>query len=605
MQDASAKASAKTNTRRKRFRPDAQTLRTGILGGLFFGAGLVLAFPPFDIWPATLLMPLAIAWLAIASSERPISGALGAFLGAIPAWAFQHAWVVNVSELGYPFLVMYSASAAGLTTFLLAHIVRRFPRLPLGIPSALVWTLIETFRGEVYLGGYPWYLLAHPLIDVPALAAPGAVVGAYGLSALLAALAGAVVDGVVRRRPTSVLATSALATAAVVASLWTTLAMLPAPRPIGSVPVAIIQTNSEQDNRTASTPWEMIQLMRSLVQHTRDAALDNPAFIVWPESMMPGRTLDPVSIEVEKKGGVYYKVKPPPGSGDPFELNAWDFAEGTLALQNDTGIPLIAGSESYTNLRIAELPEGGIDYLADQTFNSAFLITAGRVQGRYDKIVLTPFGEVMPGLRHWPWLEQRVRALGAHGMAFDLSPGTSRAPLIVPRTGAAPLRVVTPICFEATMPNACRRLVYNGPTRLADIIVNGTNDGWFNSFAMVRGQHLLAARWRSLELATPMARAANTGISALVDHRGRLIASGVNKQARAVGVDGVLSGELPIVKDPSLYARGGWAVPWLLALLGLLLTIASFLPDRSRSTPPSTAATTKDTRSSSKKAPSR
>lgn len=600
MQDASANASGGAAKRRKRFRPDARALRTGVLGGLGFGAGLVLAFPPFDLWPATLLMPLAIAWLALASSERPVSGALGAFLGAIAAWAFQHAWVVNVSELGYPFLVMYSASAAGLTTFLLAHIVRRFPQLPLGISCALLWTLIEVFRGEVYLGGYPWHLLAHPLINVSALAAPGAVIGAYGLSALLAALAGAVVDGAVRRR-----STSALATLAGVASLWTILALLPAPRPTGSVSVAIIQTNSEQDNRTPSTPWEMIQLMRSLVRHTREAALENPDFIVWPESMMPGRTLDPPSIEAEKKGGVYYKVKPPAGSGEPFELNAWDFAEGTLALQSDLGIPLIAGSESYTNLRIVEVPEGGIDYVADETFNSAFLIADGRVQGRYDKIVLTPFGEVMPGLRHWPWLEERVRALGAYGMTFDLSPGAARSVLSIPRDDAPPIRAVAPICFEATMPNACRRMVYNGPRRLADVIINGTNDGWFNSFAMARGQHLLAARWRSLELATPMARAANTGISALVDHRGRLLASGVNKQARAVGVDGVLSGELPIVNDVSLYARGGWTAPWFAALLGLILSLASFFRPRTpRNTHASPTASAK-ARHSSKKAPSR
>lgn len=138
------------------------------------------------------------------------------------------------------------------------------------------------------------------------------------------------------------------------------------------------------------------------------------------------------------------------------------------------------------------------------------------------------------------------------------------------------------------MPNACRRLVYTGSRRSADLIVNATNDGWFNDFPMARGQHLLAARWRTIELATPMARAANTGISALVDHQGRLLASGVNKQSRAVGVDGVLSGELPIVRDPSLYALGGWMVPWFLALVGFLLSAASILSRRSVLQPSST-----------------
>lgn len=573
MHDASGSVPVHPPKRPQRI--EARSLGLGAIGGLVFGIGMILAFPPQGYWPATLLMPLAIAWLAGTRAPSCFSLGLGSFLGVLPAWGYEHFWIFNVSELGFPFIIVYSSFFAAITTWLLARVHRRFRWLPLGLACGAVWTLVEVARGDAILGGYPWLLAAHPLIDVPTLNRPGGVVGAYGISFLIACAAGSIIELLMLKR-----VRAGAATLASVGLIWFALSLLPVPQPVGHFRVAIIQTNVAQDNRTPTTPWETIEAMRSLVLHTREAALDQPAFIVWPESMMPGRTLDPASLAVEKAEGVYYKVRPPTGMGEPFEVNAWEFAEATLELQRDIRIPLIAGSESYTNLRIEPIPEGGIEYIADETFNSAFLIDNGVVQSRYDKIFLTPFGEVMPGIRHWPWLQNRVRALGAYGMPFDLSPGRSKNAFEIRWTGEMPLRAVAPICFEATMPNVCRRLVYGGGTRKADVIVNGTNDGWFNSFPLGRLQHLQSARWRSLELATPMARAANTGVSALVDHRGRLLASGINGQPGAIGADGVLSGELPIIREGSLYAAGGWITGWVLAALGLILSVWSCLPVR-------------------------
>ncbi|MBX3363110.1 MAG: apolipoprotein N-acyltransferase [Phycisphaeraceae bacterium] len=548
---------------------DWREFRTGVLGGLAFGIGLVLAFPPVGFWPATILMPLAIVMLVGRGIDRVGSASLGVVVGTLPAWAMQHAWVVNVSELGFPPLVLYSASFSGATTWLLARLVRRMPRLGLGASCGLVWCLVETIRGEILMGGYPWHLVAHPLIDVASLASPGGVIGAYGVSGLVAVLAGAIGDAVIKRR------TRAASIAIGATSLaWVGLSVLPAPSPTETIRVAVIQTNSRQDNRTPTTPWEMVELMRTLMQQTREAAAENPAFIVWPESMMPGRSMQASTIQAERDFGVYYKVIPPAAIGEPFALSAWEFADATASLQAELGVPLLVGSERYTNLRIEDSPESGIAYDADETFNSVFLVVGGEVAGVYDKMVLTPFGEVMPGIRYWPWLQARVRALGAYGMPFNLSAGKERTVLVAPRPEGGSLRLVAPICFEATMPNACRRLVYESGHRRADVIVNGTNDGWFNSFAMARGQHLLGARWRSLELATPMARAANTGTSALIDHRGRLVAKGVNNSTKTHDIDGVLSGELPIVEGVSVYAQGGWVAPWAFGAACLMLMYA-------------------------------
>ena len=546
-------------------RADRGTVRIGVLYGVAYGAAMVLAFPGFALWGFVLVMGAAMMLAVVRGVNHPGSVAIGVAIGTLPAWAFEHAWIINVSEMGYPFLVMYSGAGTGLMALIAARIVRRWRWLPLGIVGAIACCGAEVARGEVILGGYPWHLIAHPLVDVPAMASAGAVVGAYGLSALVCAIAGGVVDAVARRRVRTGVATCAFA-----AMLWAGLAVVPGPREDGEVRVAVVQTDNPQDNRTPATPWELIEQMQSIERSTREAAARRPDLIVWPESMMPGRTMDPASIEVEKRERVYWKVRPP--EGEMFTLDVYEFAMRTMELQRELGIPMLVGSESFENLRITMPPGGGVEYVGDRIHNSVFLVVDGRVaETRYDKMFLTPFGEVMPGIRHWPWLQRQVQALGAYGMPFDLSPGREGVVIRVPRDDERPaVRVMTPICFEATMPNVCRRLAYRGGERRVDLIVNGTNDGWFNFSRYGRAQHLQIARWRCVELGAPMARAANTGISALVDHRGRMV-------ERLESGNGVLSADLPIMEGRTAYAAGGWMVPWWIGGLGWLMLACTWV----------------------------
>lgn len=577
----SPSAPSQSRSKPETVRERRAALVTGLAAGLVFALGLVLSFPPFNVWPATILMPLAATWAAWRGRwgrTRWWGGtAAGVVFGTIPGWGFEHAWIFNVSELGYFPLVLLNAAFIGLYVALAARVFRRWPRAPFVLGAVAFWPLIEIFRGDVFGGGYPWYLAAHPLIAVSPLAAAGSVTGAYGVSMLLAAFAGAALDVALRRR---VMWGIAGAIGAVLA--WAACSVAPTTAVAGSVRIGIVQTNSQQDNRTPTTPYEMVELMQRLGTLTREAASQGPELIAWPESMMPGRTMDPASIQEEIAERIYYVVTLP--NGRELELNAWEFAEATLALQHEVGIPFLVGAEAFENLSISVTRERGVEYLADHTYNSVFLLRDGEVAPqRYDKIHLTPFGETMPGIRHWPWLQARLIALGAYGMSFDLTPGSQRTAFEVPRAGdGAPLRVVTPICFEATVPALCRRMVYAPrAARRADILVNGTNDGWFNAFPRGREQHFQAARWRAVELGTPMARAANTGVSALVDHRGRVIARGVHGDPVGIGVDGVLVGDLPMVEGATLYARGGWLVPWLAAAAGLLWVLLALLKPRS------------------------
>lgn len=570
-------------------RIDRHALTRGLIAGLIAGILMACAFPGPGLWPLALVWPIPVIWLATRTTTHLRSTALGVWLGMFPGWAHIQLWVFNVSELGFVPFALYCAIYPALYLLCAAHVHRRFPSLPAGLVAALLWTFTEFFRGEIFGGGYPWYLTSHPLIESAPLTLAGATIGSYGLTALIAGLGGSVVDLTRQRILAGAIALLSCA------SIWAVASLDPKPQTLRTVRVAIIQTNDEQDNRTPSTPWELIEHMSRLIELTREAASERPDLIVWPESMMPGQSMQPEAIQAEKDERIYYIVKTP--TGRETTVNAYEFAETTLWLQQEINIPMLVGSEAYENLRIKVSSETGVEYLADKTFNSVFFLNDGIVQPpRYDKIALTPFGEFMPGIRHWPWLQAKVKALGAHGMSFDLSHGSSltvfNIPLATPSSTPTTLRAVTPICFEATTTRLVRSLVFaqgaRGPERRADIIVNGTNDGWFNAFPRGREQHFQASRWRCLELGTPMARAANTGVSALVDPRGRILARGVRNDPRGIMVDGVLIGELPIVQGTTLYAKGGWRLAWLVAAAGLLLTLSAFVPSKSLRAPNTT-----------------
>lgn len=140
------------------------------------------------------------------------------------------------------------------------------------------------------------------------------------------------------------------------------------------------------------------------------------------------------------------------------------------------------------------------------------------------------------------------------------------------------------------MPGVCRRLVFYHGARRADLLINLTNDGWFGWWDAGRRQHLQLARWRALELGTPVVRAANTGISALIGPTGAFLRAGVDSAPNPARVDGVLVVDVPKPLGATLYARVGdlFGIAALVVAGGLLL--ASFI--RTSSSRPRADATT-------------
>jgi apolipoprotein N-acyltransferase len=165
-------------------------------------------------------------------------------------------------------------------------------------------------------------------------------------------------------------------------------------------------------------------------------------------------------------------------------------------LAQEAGQPLLFGSPTYVR-------DGGQDVM----YNSAFLVGPDTtVLGRYDKIHLVPFGEYIPLRRLLFFLDKLVAGIG------DFRSGEAYTVMAIPQGRFAVL-----ICFEGIFPDLVRHFVRHG----AQFLVNITNDAWFG-YSPASYQHLSMVVFRAVENRLPIVRAANTGISAVIDPTGRL-----------------------------------------------------------------------------------
>jgi apolipoprotein N-acyltransferase len=173
------------------------------------------------------------------------------------------------------------------------------------------------------------------------------------------------------------------------------------------------------------------------------------------------------------------------------------------------------------------------------------------VLGRSDKVHLVPFGEYVPLGRLLPFIDKLVVGIG------DFSPGTIEPlPLDGHRLGVL-------VCFEGIFPELARESVAKG----SELLVNITNDAWFGR-SSAPYQHLAMTRFRAVENRVWVARAANTGISALISPSGRIPAQ------TKIFETTVLAGKVGLGARPSFYTRHGDVLPTImLALSGIGLLV--------------------------------
>ncbi len=487
---------------------------------MLMGAVAALALPPVGFLPALLLAFPPLVWIFdVAKTRRAAFGAgwwwsMGWF--SVGYYWISNALLTDVAKFGWmiPFALFglsgLVAAFVGVATAAV-HMTRiKGPGRILLLASA--WTVAEWLRSWV-LTGFPW----NPLGSVWDCALPvlqvGAVIGIWGLSLLtgVVVLAPALLADPLSKRAKAVVL-------AVVAGLplagWIggSVRLAGAPDPgapdalVSGIRLRLVQPNLPQSNKWRDELRE--GNLREHVALSRSPGFEAVTTVVWPETAASFfLDLDPLHREIV-------------ASAAPL---------GGMVL---TGAPRIS-------------PRGVEPF---QVWNSLFAITANaEVVGIYDKAHLVPFGEYVPFRGLLPI------AKITHG-GTDFSPGPGPRTLDLP--GLPPVSPL--ICYEAIFPNAVIATEPERPQWLLAI----TNDGWFGQSAGPH-QHLAAARMRAIEEGLPLARAANTGISAMIDPYGRELGR------IPLGERGILDASLPKPIPPTPYGRFG-NIPALLLLLGCL-----------------------------------
>ena len=525
-----------------------------------------LAVAPVGWWPCALVAWAPLAAVAVEAAERKAAGDRAAVRRAVAVsvaiafgrWLWLEQWIGDVSDAGWPALAAAMSIFDGLFVWCLARTesMPRRSRWPLALRMAVLLTACEWCRGRLFLEGYPWFMPAQPLIEWLPLAQAADLLGEAGMAVLPAAVAGAIADGWMSRRSAAARARwkagAALAACLLAAATSYGWARLAEPATAGgrtlrllAVQPSVAQSNKDSPDRHRQDAQVAFLLSRTAeaMQVEREAGR-GVDLIVWPETVVPGVGFEPDAILLQRERGLW------PGDRYVAPIEA-------LAAK---GTPILLGSAAYLGLGVE-----GDRYIWRRQFNSGYLVRGPGDFDRVDKILLTPFGETMPYISRWKWLEQRLLDIGARGMRFDLQAGDEPRLLQVPSPDG-PVRVGVPICFEDTVSRATRAIATVGQG--AEALVNLSNDGWFGGFDAARVHHEQAARWRAVELRIPLVRVANTGTSAAFDAWGRRLAGPLPCRT-----EGSMHVDLPLVGSWSLFARTGDVASWVMFLAGIGMTV--------------------------------
>jgi apolipoprotein N-acyltransferase len=196
------------------------------------------------------------------------------------------------------------------------------------------------------------------------------------------------------------------------------------------------------------------------------------------------------------------------------------------------------------------LPDGQVRY-----YNAVgYIDSAGLRETQYNKIHLVPMGEYIPLSKWIPSLNSLNLGQG------NFTPGEEYT---VFEVDSIPFSVG--VCYETTFPELNRRFVRAG----ASFIVGVVNDAWYQTTSGPY-QHAAQARYRAVEFRRPVVRAANTGISVVVDQVGRIVARmGLNKE-------GAFTAEIAPETGMTFYARFGDLFAWLSLVAALGLSVVAY-----------------------------
>lgn len=484
---------------------------------LLAGALTLGAFAPFSVWPLAVAGPLL--WLWASAGGTPGRWARDGWLFGLGLFGFGVSWLhLSIGQFGgvSPWVavglnglfVLILAGYYALLGWLLGWLQDRNGRLgwPFFLGGSALWVLIEWLRGWLF-SGFPWLALGYSQTDAP-LGGLAPVLGVYGISfALVLAVFALACLG---HRGSS--GRARLAMVAITAGFWLGALMLrpvawtaPAGEPIE---IALVQGNIPQSEK-----WRKELLGVSLRTYLDlSEAHWQRDLVIWPETAIPAFA---------------YQLRE--GFLDPLD--------DRLATQ---GGELLLGIPVWR-----DAPEGGRYY-------NAVIRLGAAAPDQYFKRHLVPFGEFMPFERFLRPVLDWIRI-----PLSSFSAGHKEQALMTLAGRPAGIS----ICYEAAFGNEVIQALPE-----ATFLVNVSNDAWFGD-SIALPQHLQIARMRSLETGREMARATNTGISALISHKGAIKARSATNRAE------VVTGRIQPRSGATPYVRlGNWP---LIAVLSSILAAAA------------------------------
>jgi apolipoprotein N-acyltransferase len=484
-----------------------------------FAAGVVsaLAMAPLTLWPVLFLTLPTLVWLidgAGAGHGRGLIGAaatgwwfgFGYFLAGLywVGFAFlvdapTFGWLLPFAVIGLPAgLAVFTAFGVAVARLLWTRGATRILALGVALTTA------EWLRGHI-LSGFPWNTFGYALTSPLILAQSAAVVGIWGLTfiavVVFASPATLADDRTENRWRALPLAIGVVVLAGMAAFGALRLTHTPT-RLVEGVQLRIMQPNLQQDVRFNYAAKRQVMdryIDLSSRPSTAPSAAGEPTHLIWPESAFP-----------------FFLAREPDALAQIAQL-----LHGRAVL--------ITGA-----VRLAE-PVASSDL---GVYNSIYVIGPdGSLDSFYDKTHLVPFGEYLP-------FQQFLESFGLQQLTKQRGgflAGDRRRLIAVP---GAPLALPL-ICYEVIFPGD---LTPKGPR--PGWIINVTNDGWFG-ISSGPYQHFQQARLRAIEQGLPLVRAANTGISAVVDPVGRII------DMLPLGTEGVIDAPLPQPIGAPIYVRVG------------------------------------------------
>ncbi len=479
-------------TERSRLHRYGLAMATGVLFGL--------AFPPLPLtflgWIALVPLLIVMDWLKpeLPGGYRRVFR--HAWWGFFPFTLVANYWIGFSTVPGLVALMFIHPLFFAAPPTLSVFVRRRLGRLWGAVALVLGWVVMEWFHASTEFA-YPWMTLGHSqATDLP-LIQFAEFTGAFGLTLWMLGLNVLAYALWIGRRDRSLLVAGAVW---LLAPFGYGIAVLSAAPPEGTVGPNAVRLGLVQGNIDPWEKWDALDRGQQLELHlslsrdlVRQAGRDSLDAIIWPETAVPFYLMHPQFRDLYRR------------------LEA---GIDSLNVPLVTGIPDLVDLADSTVIPFDAKTYPGTDhhYLA---YNAVAVIPPGladRPPARYRKVKLVPAGEKLPYADYLP--EGSGFVFLKEGIS-DWNIGRSQAPFALP--GRPGVRFATPICFESNFPGFVAQSVREG----AQFLVVVTNDGWFGHTSGPY-QHKDVASIRAVETRRDVARAANTGITCVIDRYGRI-----------------------------------------------------------------------------------